>query len=342
MTYTSTTLSRLRKQRNAHIATRILQCTCILPALLLPVTTQAQFIGPTPGSKTQINQPVTLTTDPALLHADVQDFKISPGDLLAVHVYGVSDFNLNFRVSEVGSVQLPLIGIVHVQGLTVQQADDLIAKKLADAGMIRNPQVTIDVVEAPSQVATVVGEVNHPSVIPVFGQRRLMDILTAAGGLSPAASHTITINRKGVAAPITVNLSSDPIRSREANILILPGDTVMVPRIGVVYVLGAFKAQGVYPLNPNTPLTLMQAVAMAGGVGYQGKLKDARIIRTIGTERKEVRVDIGKIINGNEPDPVLLSDDIVLVPTNALKAAIKNGGLGVAVAMAYAFEYSIR
>ncbi|MHB1021963.1 MAG: polysaccharide biosynthesis/export family protein [Acidobacteriaceae bacterium] len=303
---------------------------------------RAQFNGPAPGSKTGINQPVNLTTDPTLLNATLQDFKFSPGDLLTVHVYGVSDFNLSFRVSADGSVQLPLIGIVPVQGLSIRQTEDLIAKKLADDGMVRNPQVTVEVTESPNQVATVMGEVNHPSVVPILGSRRLLDVLTAAGGLSPAASHTITIRRKGVNTPITVDLGSDPIHSQKANIFILPGDTVMVPRIGVVYMLGAFKAQGIYPLNPNTPLTLMQAIAMAGGVGYQGKLKDARIIRTIGTERKEVQVNVGKIISGKEADPVLLSDDIVMVPTSTLKAAIKSGGFGVAIGIAYALQYYTR
>ncbi len=308
-------------------------------ALLTTPAAHAQFNGPPPGNKTPVNAPVTLTSNPSLLTQQAPDYRLLQGDQLAIQVYGVPEFNLTFRVAEDGTVQLPLIGIVPVQGLTVPQAENLIARKLADEGMVRDPQVTIEIKASPNQVVTVVGEVQKPSVVPLLGKQRLLDVLSAAGGLQPTASHIITIRRSGLAEPITVDLGSDPTRNQEANIPIFPRDTILVPRIGVVYMLGAFKAQGAYPLNPNTPLTLMQAVAIAGGVGYQGKLKDARIIRTVGTQRKEVQVNLGKVISGKEADPVLLSDDIVFVPTNALKAAVKSGGLGTVIALAYALEF---
>jgi polysaccharide export outer membrane protein len=104
--------------------------------------------------------------------------------------------------------------------------------------------------------------------------------------------------------------------------------------VGVVYVLGAFKTPGAIPIAQNSPLTLMQVAAVAGGPGFEGKLNDLRIIRTVGLERKVVHVDIKKVLNGAAPDPVLQTDDIVFLPTDQMKAAIKAGGIGTVLAFA--------
>ena len=166
----------------------------------------------------------------------------------------------------------------------------MIAERLVTAGMYRNPQVTIQLTESPNQVVTVVGEMH--GTVPVVGQKRLLDVLSAAGGLPLTASHTITINRPGVDQPIIVNLGTDPARSALANIPVFPHDTMVVSRVGVVYMLGAFRTQGAIPLNQNSPLTLMQVAALGGGPGFEGKYDDLRIIRTVGYDRKVVRVDI--------------------------------------------------
>ncbi len=294
----------------------------------------AQFNGPGASTSQQLNQPVPLTTDSSILNALPPDFTLQEGDVLGFHVYAVTEFNSNVRVSADGTCQLPMIGLVHVQGLTIPQAENLVAKKLVDAGMIRDPQVTIQVMEAPNRVATIVGEVHSPTVFPVLGHRRLIDAITIAGGLSPTASHIITIHRPGVAKPIVVDLGTDPARSQQADIPIFSGDTIVVSRVGVVYALGGFKAQGQFALNANTPLTLMQAVALAGGTIYDADLGETRIIRTVGTQRSEIRVDYKKIMRGHAPDPILQADDIVLVPTNVMKAAIRNGGVGTAIGIA--------
>jgi polysaccharide export outer membrane protein len=176
----------------------------------------------------------------------------------------------------------------------------------------------------------------------VEGRKRLFDVLSAAGGLPGTASHVITIDRPGSPQPIVVDLGTDPTKSANANVPVFPGDTIIVPRVGVVYLLGAFRTQGAIPIQQNSPLTLMQVAALGGGVGYQGKLNDLRIIRTEGLTRKVVNVDIKKILNGKAPDPVLQADDIVLLPTNAMKAALKGGGAGVVVALGTLLLYATR
>ena len=148
------------------------------------------------------------------------------------------------------------------------------------------------------------------------------------GGLPPTASHIITINRYGAAEPIVIDLGTDPAKSALINIPIFPRDTIIVPRVGVVYLLGAFKTQGAIPMQQNAPLTLMKVAALSGGPGFEGRYNDLRIIRTTGTNRQVVRVDISKVINGKVPDPVLQAEDIIFLPTNPMKSAIKNGGVG--------------
>ena len=287
---------------------------------------QAQFSGPALGAPPQANQVLTPTTDPAILNPGARDLVLSPGDQLQVRLFGVPDFAPPLRVGVDGAIQLPLIGIVSVVGLTVNHAEDLIARRLIDAGMYKNPQVSIQVTEAVTQFATVSGELH--GIVPLGGDRHLLDVLAQVGSLPPTASHIITVLRPGVEKPIVLDLGTDPTRSQANNIEILPRDTIIVSRVGVVYVLGAFKTQGVIPLQQTSPLTLIQATALSGGAGFEGDFKDLRIIRTDGLERKEVKVNISKVLDGKAPDPILQADDIVFLPSSALKAAIKSGGIG--------------
>jgi polysaccharide export outer membrane protein len=293
----------------------------------------AQFTGPSLGSSASVNLPMPPTTDQAILYPGPREIHLEHGDLITVHLYGTLDYAPTVRVSLDGSIQLPLIGLVHVEGLSLHEAQDLIAERLSSAGMYRDPQVSIQITESPNQVVTITGEMH--GVIPlVGGQKRLFDVLAAAGGLPVTASHSITINRPGVAGPIIVDLGTNPATSALNDVPIFAQDTIVVARVGVIYLLGAFRVQGPIPLQQNSPLTLMQAAAIGGGPGWEGKANDLRIIRTVGLERKFVTVDIKKVFNGHAPDPVLQTDDIVFLPTSAMKAAIKGGGIATALGIA--------
>jgi len=304
----------------------------VLALSMSPGAAIAQFSGPSPGISTPVNLPVTPTTDPAILYPASRDIVLEQGDLLTVHLYGTVDYQPEVRISLDGTIQLPLIGTLHVEGLTLHETEKIIAERLMKEGMYRDPQVTIQLTEAPNQAVTVTGEMH--GVIPIAGEKRLFDVLSAAGGLPGTASHLITINRPGVPQPIVVDLGTDPASSARANVPVFPRDTIVVSRIGVVYLLGAFKNQGAIPLQPNSPLTLMEAASIGGGPGFEGKLNDLRIVRTVGYDRKVVTIDIKKVIRGQAPDPVLQADDIVLLPTNPMKAAIKSGGLATLTGLA--------
>ena len=221
---------------------------------------------------------------------------------------------------------MPLIGTVDLNGKTVSQAERIIEQRLIDAQIYRSPQVTIQLVEGPNQVTTVIGEVH--AVIPIIGSRRLLDVLATAGGLPATASHVITISRPGVAEPIIVDLGTDPLHSGLANVPIFAGDTIIISRIGVVYLLGAFKTPGIVPLTQYSPLTLMEATAISGGLNFSGKYDDVRLIRTVGDHRTVVKLDIQRILHGKDPDPILQANDIVFIPDSTIKASISNGSLG--------------
>jgi len=308
--------------------------------LALPGLVEAQFNGPASNGSLTLNRRALPTTDPAILYPKGRDIRLSPGDLLTVHLYGAPDYASPVRVSIDGKVRLPLVDELTVEGLTIHQAENLITQKLVAAGMYRDPQVTVQLTESPSQFITVTGELH--GVIPVVEEKRLFDVLSAAGGLTATASHMITISRPGLAEAIVVDLGNDPAQSAQANVPVFAGDTVIVARVGVVYLLGAFKTQGPFPLKQNSPLTLMQLTAMGGGPGFEGKYDDLQIIRTIGLDRKVVHIDIKKVFNGTAPDPPLQADDIVFLPTNEMKAAIKSGGISTLMGIASILILAVR
>ena len=301
---------------------------------------EAQFNGPPANASLSINQPMVPTTDPTILHPTGRDVRLSHGDLLTVHLYGAPDYAPPVRVSLDGKIHLPLVGDLVVEGLTTHQVESLITQKLVAAGMYRDPQITVQLSESPNQYVTVSGELH--GVVAVMGERRLFDVLSAAGGLPPTASHIITISRPGLAEPIVIDLGTDPAQSAHANIPIFAGDTVIVARLGVVYLLGAFRNQGPFPLKQNSPLTLMQLTAEGGGPGFEAKYDDLQIIRTIGMERQVVHVDIKKVFNGTAPDPPLQADDIIFLPTNEMKAAIKSGGISTLMGIASILILAVR
>jgi polysaccharide export outer membrane protein len=292
----------------------------------------AQFSGP--GVKTanpHLNSEA-ITTDPALLHPANRSIYLNPGDVVTVHIFGAADYQPTVVVTLDSTLQLPLIGVVSVKGLTVDQAENLIAQKLKSAGMYNDPQVTLQVIESTNGVITISGEAH--GVVPANSERRLLEVLSAAGGLPVTASHTIVIDRPGVDKPIVVDLGNDPLHSKQINVPLYPGDTVIVSRVGVVYMLGEFKTPGVIPIEQNSPLTLLEAAAVAGGVLYDGKYQDLRIIRTVDQRRTLVAVDVKRVMLGKDPDPLLQADDIVYLPTSQIKSAIVSGGLNILLQVA--------
>jgi polysaccharide biosynthesis/export protein len=293
---------------------------------------RAQFSGPATSSTSAYNQELTATTDRAILYPGERDVVLTIGDVISIRLFSDGKYNPQVRINNDGTVVLPLIGLVHLEGLSVTQAEQLIAEKLEDAGMYRNPQVTLQIIEGPNAVVTIVGEVH--AVVPVVGTRHLLDVLSTAGGIPATASHVITIDRPGVPQPLVVDLGTDPLRSSLGNIPVFPGDVIVVSRIGIVYILGSFTgAIGTIPLNAYTPLTLTEATALAGGVKWEGRFSDLRIIRTVGDHRTVAVYNIKKVLDGKAPDPILQPNDIVYLPPVPFKQFLSSGALGTTLGL---------
>src|SRR5215472_1804692 len=119
------------------------------------------------------------------------DVKLGPGDLVEVSVYGVPELATKTRISNEGELYLPLIDYVHVAELSLEEAQKLVEKRLEDGGFVRNPHVSIFVDEYSSQGVTVLGEVTKPGIYPVLGDRKLLDMISSAGGLTDKAGRTV-------------------------------------------------------------------------------------------------------------------------------------------------------
>jgi polysaccharide export outer membrane protein len=259
------------------------------------------------------------------------DFQLGPGDLIEVRVFLQPDYLATVRIDVDGNVNLPFIGSVNLKGQSVRDAQALIAGRLQSGGFYKNPEVIIQVTDTVNGSVMVTGEVR--AIIPVSTERSLKDVLLTAGGLPPTASHTVKIVRPGMANPIVVELGTDLATSKTANIAVHPHDIIQVTRASVVYVLGAFARQGAVPLDQASPLTLLQLASISGGIGFEAKFNDLRLIRTIESDqgvvtRKVVQVNIKNVRDGRADDPILQANDIVFLPTDSMKAIIKSLGSG--------------
>lgn len=246
--------------------------------------------------------------------------RLGPGDLVEVNVYDVPELTTKTRVNDTGDIDMPLIDAVHVEGLTVTDAAKAIEQRLDHGGFVRNPHVQLFVSEYTSDGTSVLGEVARPGVYPVLGEQRLFSLLSAAGGLSQAAGTTITITHKAepdkpIVVPISRNLEDHP----DSNVPIYPGDTVMVRRADVIYVVGDVNRPSGFLMDNGGKLSVLQAIALAGGTTSTAKLSGARIIRKGPQGVTEIPVSLKKMLRAKADDVPLQANDILFVPASARK-----------------------
>jgi len=215
---------------------------------------------------------------------------------------------------------MPLVNQVHVEGLTLDEAEKAIEQRLDHGGFVRNPHVQLFVSEYTSDGTSVLGEVSRPGVYPVLGEQRLFNLLSAAGGLSPAAGTSITVTHKAdpdkpVVVAISRNLQDHP----DSNVPIYPGDTVMVRRADVIYVVGDVNRPSGFLMDNGGKLSVLQAIALAGGTTNTAKTSGARIIRKSPEGVTEIPVSLKKLLQAKASDVPLQADDILFVPGSARK-----------------------
>ena len=220
--------------------------------------------------------------------------QVAGGDLLEINVFDIPELSGKFRVSNTGSISLPLIGELAVQDNRTDQVEHTIAQKLEDGGYVRDPQVSVFVAEFATQGVSVLGEVKKPGIYPSFGSHRLLDYLSMAEGTTPLAGTMVDITRRGSTATQRVALRSKG-EARE-NPEVLSGDTILVERAGVVYVVGDVARPGGFPMDQDDQLSVLQAVALAQGANRTAALKSAKLIRTTPQGRSEVPINLSAML----------------------------------------------
>jgi polysaccharide biosynthesis/export protein len=298
----------------------------------------------TPASQVAVTSNGTNSNHPTT--ADIKDdrpvlTKFGPGDLLEISVYNVPELSTKARVSNSGEIYLPLIDYVHVAGLTQEEAQAVIEKRLQDGGFVRNPHVTIFVDEAESQGVTLLGEIAKPGIYPDTADHKLYEILSQAGGFTQMASHDIAIIRRGKPEAIRVDLPRNLADDLSGNVDVLPGDTINVPRAPVVYVVGDVgRPSGL--IVDNGTMTVLQALALAGGANHTAKMGGVRIIhRSASGTMTESKVPLKKIMEAKSPDITLQADDILFVPMSGVKVTAGKAGDAALGAAAGVLVYSI-
>lgn len=290
----------------------------------LPEETQKPATPVTPAATSQpANSGPTTQNSHPLPHSNA---RLGVGDLIEVVVFGVPDLSAKSRISGSGDLYLPLIDYVHVADLSTDEAQELIQKRLEDGGFVRSPHVSIFVDEAASQSITVLGEVNRPGPYIANGERRLFDVISAAGGLSERAGRVVTVEHrdtpdKKVELQLSANLSDDG----KSNIDVFPGDTIIVSRAGIVYVVGDVNHPSGFMID-DVNLTVLKALALAGGSTRTSALNKTKILRQTPSGVQEIPVNLKKVMYAKAPDLPLVKGDVLFIPGSSAKAAAYRTG----------------
>jgi polysaccharide biosynthesis/export protein len=271
------------------------------------------------------------------------DYVISPDDLLDITVFDVPEMSHRYRVSPNGAISVPLVDVpIAAAGLTPDQLSGAISERLRNGGLVRNPEITVEIAESRLHSVAVEGAVKRPQIYPVFGKTTLLDVLAQAEGLADDAGDVAIVSRGSAnlrsanadsdrdadAAPVQVDLkrlmeTNDP----KLNLALYPGDRVTVERAGIVYVVGAVNRPGGFVLTSNhQPMTVLKALALAEDLKPTARGNDAVIIppKTSSSANPQgTPVRIKDILAGRAPDRPLDANEILFVPDSLGQRAMR-------------------
>ena len=265
---------------------------------------------------------------------DASTLVLGPGDEVEVTVYGAPDLSGHTRVSPDGNISIPLIGYVRVGGLSSSEAEAAIEAQLRQNNIVNDPQVSIYAKEYTSSGISVAGEVAKPGFYSALGPHRLFDVLQEAGGPTDRAANKVVISHRDQKDATTVEISKDPAEMAASNVVLRPGDTVVVPKAGIVYVLGEVTRPGGYVLNSTGGVTALQVVAAAGGPTHVASAGKTRLLRRTETGFQEEPVDLKKLLHGKARDIAVHDQDILFIPTSGVKTALNASALVATVGTA--------
>ena len=266
---------------------------------------------------------------------------LAPGDQLNVRMYDFPDLNggVQVHVSADGSVHLPYAGTIHVEGMSPDAFERAITESLRTKGIVKEPNVTVDVVSAVNLVVSVIGQVQSPRVYPLYAPAPLSFVISQAGGLNGLADHHLTILHHSDQLPTSVEYDPDAPNPAAMNTLVQPGDVVNVSNRGVFFVGGEVNRPGIYPIGgalsigQSSPtsgegmvkqMTLLDALAQAGGITAIAKRSKMYILRSVDGKREEILVDQVKLSKGEIADPIIHPNDIIYLQPSYLRQQTNN------------------
>lgn len=269
---------------------------------------------------------------------------IAPGDVLHIQVADTPEMEEHARVTDGGMVPIVGIGEVKVAGLTPGDAATAVHDKLIDSHYLNHPQVSINVEEFATQQVSIIGEVKASGAYPVATPRPVLDVLALAGGLTPEANRHILIERKGDQQhPLEYYVSNNGAQAIEKQLMVNPGDTIVVSRAGIVYILGDVNRPGGYVMSNNeSQLTLLQGLALAGGVTRAAKQGHAHLIRKKADGGfSDTELSVADIQRGKQADLALLPGDVLYLPFSFARNLATTGASSIAASTAGAAIYAI-
>ena len=234
-------------------------------------------------------------------------YRLALGDNIRVTVFQSPDLSLETRITEAGVISYPLLGSVTLAGLTVAEAEQRIADGLRTGNFVKQPQVSITVVQARGNQVSVLGHVGRPGRYPLeTGEVRMTDLLATAGGVAPGGSDIIVVVGTRNAQPFRAEVDLPSVfapNRRSADVLLKNGDVLWVERSPTIYMYGEVQKPGALRLERN--MTVMQALASAGGLTQRGTARGLRVSRQ----------DAGGTVREIEPKmtDALRPDDVVFV-----------------------------
>jgi polysaccharide export outer membrane protein len=312
---------------------------------MMPVVGNAQVTGGASiSSSIGKAGSTTLSQGVTIVPKDFSELRIKPGDLLSVSVYDTPEFTNSYRVDPAGDLVIPLCGKVNVRGLTLPEAAKRLEAAFKDGQILTQPQVNIDVAQYAGEYVTVLGEVGTPGRVTLIAPTQLSEVLAQVGGLTALAGTHIKI-RHGAdnsAPEEEIPYARSHSNQEASSILVRPGDSIFVPRAGIVYVLGAVNRPGGYVMQEDGKLDVAQALALSGGTAFQANTSGLRVIRRNpdGTVL-DFPLSYNAIAKGTQKPLVLQAQDIVYVPMSKVKATFSST-TGILSTATSAAIYAIR